>query len=156
MISCTARTCFGFVGAFVLAAIATAQERQIQRSALPQAVERTLSLESQGAAIHGITVEKSNGKMYYEAELRVDGHSKDILMNADGLVVEVEEEVAMDSLPAAVNDELRARAKNGKVVKVEAISKKDKLVAYEAQIMMDGKTSEVQLRPDGKAMEHEQ
>jgi hypothetical protein len=153
MFSLTTMTCFRFVATLVLASVATAQERQIQRSDLPQPVERTLSLESQGAAIHGLTVEKSQGKMYYEAELLVNGHSKDVLMNAEGVVVEVEEEVAIDSLPAAVSSGLRARVKNGKVVKVESISKHDQLVGYEAQIVRDGKTSEVKIRGDGSAME---
>jgi hypothetical protein len=156
MFSLTTMTCLKFVATLVLASVATAQERQIQRSDLPQPVERTLSLESQGAAIHGLTVEKSQGKMYYEAELLVNGHSKDVLMNAEGVVVEVEEEVAIDSLPAAVSSGLRAGAKNGKVVKVESITKHDKLVAYEAQIVIDGKTSEVKIRWDGNAMERKE
>ena len=32
----------------------------------------------------------------------------------------------------------------------------DKLVAYEAQVMSEGKKSEVQIGPDGKALNHEE
>jgi len=156
MFSLTKMTCSRFVATFALASVAFAQERQIQRSELPQPVERTLALESQGAAIHGLSVEKSQGKLYYEAELLVNGHSRDILMNAEGVVVEVEEEVAIDLLPAAVSSGLRARANDGKVVKVESITKHNKLVAYEAQILIDGKTSEVKIRWDGNARERKE
>jgi hypothetical protein len=86
----------------------------------------------------------------------VNDHSKDILMNPDGVVVEVEEQIALDSLSPAVRDGLQAKAVKGRFVKVESLTKKDKLVAYEAQVVTDGKTSEVQVGPDGKPLDHEE
>jgi len=86
----------------------------------------------------------------------VDGHKKNILMDANGAIVEVEEQVAMESLPSAVRDGLQAKAGSGKVVKVESITKNNKLVAYEAKIMTDGKKSEIQVGPDGKPLDHEE
>jgi len=86
----------------------------------------------------------------------VDGHKKNILMDANGAIVEVEEQVVMESLPSAVRDGLQAKAGSGKVVKVESITKNNKLVAYEAKIMTDGKKSEIQVGPDGKPLDHEE
>ena len=40
-------------------------------------------------------------------------------------------------------------------MKMESITKHGELVAYEAQTSTDGK-SEVQLGPDGKALDHEE
>jgi hypothetical protein len=51
---------------------------------------------------------------------------------------------------------LQAKAGKGKLVKVESLTKKDKLVAYEAQVDTNGKKSEVQVGPDGKALDHEE
>jgi hypothetical protein len=94
--------------------------------------------------------------MFYEAELVVKGHSKDVLMDADGAVVEVEEQIPTESLPLAVRDGLKAKAGNGKLVKVETLTKKGKLVAYEAQVLTNGKKSEVQVGPEGKPLDHEE
>jgi hypothetical protein len=129
------------------------QEKKIKRSDLPAAVEKTVIAEGQGATIRGFSKERENGQNFYEAELIVNGHSKDVLIDANGAIVEVEEQVAMDSLSPAVRDGLQAKAGNGKLVKVESLTKKDKLVAYEAQVVTNGKRSEVQVGPDGKPLE---
>jgi hypothetical protein len=140
----------------VCTTISLAQEKKIKRSDLPPAVEKTVASQSQGAEVRGFSVEKENGKTYYEAEMIVNGHSKDVLIDPTGAIVEVEEEVAMSSLPAAVKDGLQAKAGTGKLVKVESLTKHDKLVAYEAQVRTNGKKSEVQVGPDGKALDHEE
>jgi hypothetical protein len=62
----------------------------------------------------------------------------------------------MEPLSPAVRDGLQAKAGNGKLVKVESLTKKDKLVAYEAQVVTNGKRSEVQVGPDGKPLDHEE
>src|SRR5580704_12686683 len=116
---------------------AIAHEKTIQRSALPPAVEKTV--QAQTATIRGFSQERENGQTFYEAEMTVDGHSKDILMDASGAIVEVEEQVNFDALPAAVKAGLQSKAGEGKVVKVESVTKHDKLVAYEAQITTNGK-----------------
>jgi uncharacterized membrane protein YkoI len=144
------------VPVLMFSAIAVAQEKKIMRADLPPAVEKTVEAQSKGATIRGFSEEKEDGQIRYEVELMVDGHSKDVLMDTNGTIIEVEEQVAMDSLPAAVRDGLQAKAGKGKLLKVESITKHDKLVAYEAQVMTGGKKSEVQVNPDGKSLDHEE
>ena len=141
---------------FAVFTIAQDQEKKIHRSDLPPAVEKALAEQSKGAAIRGFSQEKENGQTYYEAELMVNGHTKDVLMDANGSVVEVEEQLSTESLTAAVRQGLQDKAGKGKLVKVETLTKKDKLVAYEAKVLTNGKMSEVQVGPDGKALDHEQ
>jgi hypothetical protein len=145
-----------FISIVSLAASSIAQENKIKRSDLPAAVEKTVATQSQGASVRGFSREDENGQTFYEAELLVSGHSKDVLMDADGAVVEVEEQVEVGSLPVAVKQGLQAKAGKGKLVKVESITKHGKLVAYEAQVMTGGKRSEVQVGPDGKPLGHEE
>jgi len=139
-----------------LTAIAFAQEKKIQRSDLPPAVEKAVAAQSQGATIKGFSQEQENGQTNYEVEMTVSGHSKDVSFDATGAVVEVEEQVALDSLPAAVKDGLQAKAGKGKILKVESITKHDKLVAYEAKVQTDGKKSEIQVGPNGAPLDHEE
>jgi len=133
----------------VLACVGTssAQEKKIKRADLPPAVEKTVAAESAGATVKGFSTEKEKGETFYEAELVVNGHSKDVLIDASGAVVEVEEEVALG---------LQAKAGKGKILKVESLTKKGKLVAYEAKVDTNGKKSEIQVGPDGKPLDHEE
>jgi hypothetical protein len=140
----------------IVVAPASGQERRIKRSELPPAVEKAVAAASQDATIVGFSEEREKGHTYYEAELSVQGHSKDVLMDENGAVVEVEEEVALTALPATLKDGLTARAGGGKIVKVESITKHGQLVAYEAQVLIAGKKSEVQVGPDGKPLDHEE
>ncbi len=133
-----------------------AQEKKIKRSDLPPAVEKTVAAESTGATIKGFSTEKENGQTLYEAEMTVNGHSKDISMTADGSIVEIEEQVVLDSLSADVKAGLQTKAGKGKILKVESLTKKGKLVAYEAKVDTNGKKSEVQVGPDGKPLDHEE
>ena len=143
-------------GGLLLVGTATAQEKKIKRSDLPPAVEKTVAEQSSGATIRGFSTEKEKGQTLYEVEMTVNGHSKDVLMAADGSIVEVEEQVAPDSLSAEVKAGLQAKAGKGKIVKIESLTKKGKLVAYEARVETNGKKSEVQVGPDGKPLAHEE
>src|SRR5437879_2709380 len=143
-------------GGLLFAGFASAQEKKIKRSDLPPAVEKTVAAQSVGATIRGFSTEKEKGQTLYEVEMTVNGHNKDISMTADGSIVEIEEQVALDSLSPEVKAGLQAKAGKGTIVKVESLTKRDKLVAYEAQVVTNGKKSEVQVGPDGKPLDHEE
>lgn len=142
--------------ALVATNFAQAQENKIQRADLPPAVEKTVAAQSQGATIRGFSREKENGQTCYEAEMTVSGHSKDVLIDPNGKILEVEEQVTLGSLPAAVKEGLQSKAGKGKIVKVESLTKHDKLVAYEAEVQTAGTKSEIQVGPDGKPLDHEE
>src|SRR5881398_2048169 len=139
-----------------VAGVVSAQEKKFKRSDLPPAVEKTAAEVSKGATIKGFSKETENGKTTYEVEMVVNGHTKDVEVDANGAVLEIEEEVAMDSLPANVKAGLTAKAAGGKILKVESLTKNGKLVAYEAKVETAGKRSEVQVGPDGKPLDIEE
>jgi hypothetical protein len=142
--------------ALAICSVVVAQEKKITRAQLPAAVEKTVARESQGATINGFATEIENGKRLYEVELTVDGHSKDISMNKNGDIVEIEAEVAMDSLPAAVQAGLRKAAGAGTIGKIESLTKRGKLVAYEGHVKTGAKRSEIQVGPNGEKLAHPQ
>ncbi len=144
------------VVSLVLVGSVFAQEKKIKRSELPAAVEKTVLEQSKGAMILGFSEEKENGQATYEAEMLVNGHTKDVQIDANGGVIEVEEQVDLQAVSAEVRAGLQAKAGKGKIAKVESIIKKDKLVAYEARVVTDGKKSEIQVGPDGKPLDHKE
>ena len=131
---------------------AAAQEKKLKREQLPPAVEQTVARESQGATIKGFATEVEKGRRLYEVELTVDGHNKDISMDKHGNVVEIEEEVQMDSLPSAVQDAFKKAAGSGKIEMVESLTKSGKLVAYEGHVKTGKRRSEIQVGPNGEKL----
>jgi len=132
--------------------IAVAQEKKIKREQLPPAVEKTVAQESQGATIKGFATEVEHRQRFYEVSLIVDGHGKDILMDRNGNIVEVEEEVSLNSLPSAVQEALRKAAGSGTIETVESLTKKGTLVAYEGHVKTGKRRSEIQVGPNGEKL----
>jgi len=135
---------------------AVAQEKHLKRSDLPPAVQKTADEQSRGATVRGYASEVEGGKLQYEVQLTVNGHSRDVSIAPDGSVLEVEEEVAQSSLPAVVREGLQKLAGAGTITRVESITKQGALVAYEAQVRTGEKRSEVQVGADGRPLAHEQ
>jgi uncharacterized membrane protein YkoI len=115
---------------------------------LPAAVQKTVLEQTKGVELRGLAKEVENGQTFYEAETRVNGHSKDILIDVNGKVVEVEEEVAIDTLPAAAKAAIEKYAAGAKIVKTESVTK-DGVVSYEATVLKGKKKSEVAVSADG-------
>ena len=134
----------------VLAAYAQETEKKVKMRDLPEAVKKTVREQSQGATIHGLAMETENGQTAYEVELKINGHNKDVIIDPNGGVLAVEEEVAINSLPPAVKAELVRRAGKGRILSVESITKNGVLVEYEAQVRTAGKRSEIKVSADGK------
>ena len=142
-----------FAALLLAASMANAQEeKKIRRKQLPAAVEKTVAAESQGATIKGFAREVEKGKTYYEAEMSINGHAKDILMDTRGNIVEVEEQVDMATLPASVQDALKQAAGTGTIEMVESLTKKGKLVAYEGHVKRGNKRSEISVGPNGEKL----
>jgi uncharacterized membrane protein YkoI len=130
------------------ASCALAADQPVKMKDLPPAVQKTVQEQSKGATIRGLSKEIEDGKTYYEVELTADGHNKDILIDASGAVVEIEEQVALDAVPAAVKATIEKSAGTGKILKVESVQKQGK-VSYEARIEQAGKKREITVQADG-------
>ena len=130
-------------------AFAAAQERKLTFEQLPPAVQKTAKAESDGATVRGYSSEVENGRTEYEAQLTIDGHKRDVSMDASGKVLEREDEVKFDSLPQAVRDGLRKQAVAGKIERVEKVTS-DKRTIYEAMVRDRGKTHEIAVTAAGE------
>jgi uncharacterized membrane protein YkoI len=135
------------ISALALAA-AFASEKPIKMKDLPPAVQKTIREQTTRAQLKGLSKEVENGKTFYEAETSVNGHGRDILIDPAGAVVEVEEEVTIDSIPAPARTEIEKRAAGGKITKIESVTKGN-TVTYEAAVLKAGKRSEIVVAADG-------
>lgn len=119
---------------------------------LPPAVRQTVQDQTKGATIVGLDKEVENGRTQYELETKVNGHSRDVIIGADGKVIEVEEEVEISSLAPAVQTEVKKSLGTAKVLSFESVTRGGTLAGYEATVEKGGKESEVSMGPDGKIL----
>jgi hypothetical protein len=119
---------------------------------LPAAVQKAVDVAKQGATVRGFSQETDGKETFYEVELVANGRHKDILMDRDGQVVEVEQELPVESLPATVQQRVRAETGDSQIDSVEALTKRGKLAGYEVHVTKDGARTEIQLDPEGQRL----
>ena len=141
------------IAAFTLIAAADT-EIKVQMKDLPQAVQDAVKRETANAKLTGLNKETEHGQTMYEAETTVDGHSRDVLFDKTGAVVEVEEQVDMSDVPSAAKEALQRKAAGATIKKVEK-STRGSNVSYEATVIRNGKRSEVAVNADGSSHKEE-
>ena len=128
-----------------------AAEKKIDQSKLPAAVQRTAAERSSGATISGYTSDKVDGSMVYQMDLIADGKTRAIVMDADGNVTAVEQEVAWTELPEDIQKTFSTVSQKGKLGAVSTVSTDDTIVAYEAYLTVRGERSLVRVKPKAAA-----
>lgn len=134
----------------LLLGTASAQEHRVKMKDLPPAVQKTVQEQTKDAKILGISKEVEQGKTQYEIETTVNGRTRDLLIDPTGAVLEVEEEITLDSLAAEVRAEVEKNIGKGKLLRLESVTKGGTLTGYEASISKAGKKSGIGMGPDGK------
>jgi hypothetical protein len=142
--------------AISVATLGLAADKRLTKKELPAAVQKAADEQSKGATVIGYSSEVENGKTEYEVKLKVGDHTKDVSFDGSGQLLEIEEEVAFAGLPKNVQDGLKTAAGTGTLGKVESLTKRGKIVAYEAKLTTNGKRSEVQVGPKGEKLNHEE
>jgi len=134
------------------AVLAQETERPARMKDLPQVVQSTVREQSRGAVVRGLSIETEKGQTFYEASLKIKGRIRDVLIDADGNVVEIEDQITLASIPPAAKAEIVKQAGKGRILTVESITKNNAIVAYEAHVKTAGKISEIKVDPDGKSL----
>lgn len=136
--------------ALLIAAPAMAAERKMELKDLPEAVRKTVLEQSRGGKIRGLAHEIDKDNKPYEAEITLaSGKKKDVLIDASGRVIEVEEQIAIADLPPAVKAQLERSAGKGKIGVIEALTQEGVLTAYEAEVTEAGRTTDIKIAPAG-------
>ena len=112
-------------------------------------MQKTVKEETKNATAVKVSRETEGGKTLYEVESMVKGRGRDLMVNAQGMVVSIEEEVALADIPGAARAGIEKQATGGAIGKVETLTK-GSLVTYEAVITKKGmKKTEVMVNGDG-------
>src|SRR6267143_4315899 len=110
---------YGFA-ALLLVGFAIA-ESKLKVEDLPAAVQKTVKEQTQNAKLVGLSKEKEGDKTEYELETMVNGKSRDLMIDSDGAILTVEDEVALDSIPTAAQKAIQRKIAGGKITKVETL-----------------------------------
>ena len=90
------------ISAMLLAGGALAADK-LKVEDLPGPVQQTVKEQTHNATLAGLAREKEDGKTVYEVETKVNGKSRDLMVGSDGKILSVEEETALESVPAAAS-----------------------------------------------------
>jgi uncharacterized membrane protein YkoI len=126
-------------------------EKKIAESDLPPAVQQAVREQSKGAVIRAFTKEVEHGKTTYEAEMTVNGRSRDVSFDTAGRVVSVEEETLIGDIPASAREAIQKAAAGSALRKVETVTENGK-TTYEATIRKVAKSSEFRVDTEGRSL----
>lgn len=134
------------------AAKAGEPERKVTEAEVPAAALATLKKLARRAEITEFAEEIEHGHTFYEGSWRArSGADMDVLVTTAGALVEIEERVAADKVPAAVRKAARKAA--GK--RVQLAFEKKTMILYEVKFQRDDSRHELLLSPDGRRVEEE-
>ena len=121
---------------------------KVKMQELPPAVQKAAQEQLGKGTLAGVSKEVEHGRTFYEIETKVDGHTRDVLLDKTGALVSVEEESDIATIPEAARTALRKKAGAGKITKVEKVTAGSN-VSYEAAILRNGRKSEAAVNADG-------
>jgi len=151
------------------------QETEISLEQAPAAVRAALS--SQGGTVQEIERVTENGQTFYEADVLLNGRKVEVRLAADGSPIgqaveddeeaddeetqevedeeeeqETDETLSLEQVPDPVRKTLEAQG--GTIQEIER-EDEDGQVVYEAEIVIDAKTFDLKIAPDGTLLRQE-
>jgi hypothetical protein len=121
-------------------------EKAVKESEVPPAALATMKKVANGASFTEFAEEKEHGTTFYEGSFKGPAGKVDVLVTAAGDLVEIEEEVAGDSVPGSVRGAFEKVAGAG----TKATFEKKTVLLYEAHFKKGEKGQELILTPDGR------
>jgi uncharacterized membrane protein YkoI len=138
------------LAALALAGLAAADGKSLALKDLPAPVQKAVQDNLKGGEIKNISKEVEKGVTEYEVETMVAGKHRDFDVDANGKLVDVEEEIDLATVPAAAKAAIEKKVGAGKLTRVEAVDNGSGAKSYEASFTTKaGKKSEFQVKADG-------
>jgi hypothetical protein len=119
---------------------------------LPASIQRAIKAQTANATNVNISSEQENGAMRYEVEMTVNGKSRDVEFDANGNILEIEEEADLASIPAAAKATIQTQPGKATFLKVEKVTKGSQ-VSYVATLKSThGSNFELGVNASGKLL----
>jgi hypothetical protein len=132
------------------------KEEKVDLAKVPKPVLEAVKKKFPDAKMVGASTEKEGDKLVYEIEIKVNDKTIDVTVTPEGKIVTIEKEIDAKNVPRAVAEALEKKYPKATIKLVEEVSKDDKIVKYEFQIVTaDKKALEVSFDPSGKFLEEE-
>ena len=125
-----------------------AQEKKINKKEVPQAVLNSFQKDYPNATIKAASIEKENGKIYYEIESLEGSNQRDLLFTKEGKVAEIEETLASNDIPDFVKNSVMQKYPNCEINRAEKV-KSGKKISYELVVKSGMQRHEVVLDSKG-------
>ena len=122
---------------------------------VPPAVRQVIEARTAGAEICYIKeTEGEDGAVLYKVKYKKKPGCGKLEVNADGRLVEMEEPVTLDQLPAPVRATVERETAGGSIKELELEIEEDETF-YEVEFYKDGREQELSVRPDGSVAKRE-
>ena len=129
-----------------------ADEQKVALEQVPAPAREVLTKLAGGAKIDEVTKESENGTEVFEGKWTANGKVREASVAADGSLLQMEESLTANDLPASVKaalDKQMADAENVSYVKKT-------ITLYEAEGQVNGKKREATVSPAGASVELEE
>ncbi len=131
------------------------KEVKITIGQVPAAVQTAVKAYATNAEIKGIEDSDVDGTKVIEFDIEKDGKSFEIAFRPNGKLFSTEGEIALVTLPDAVQKTIAEKSKDAKAGAPEKVVQEGK-TTYEVVIEKDGKKIEYTLSPEGKVVGQEE
>jgi uncharacterized membrane protein YkoI len=128
--------------------------KEVKLEDVPSAPQAVIESHTSGGTIEKITCEKEEGKHFYKVEYKKGDREFELQVDDDGKVLETEEILAMEDLPPAVLETVKAESAGGEIKEL-ALETEEGKTFYEVEFEKDGKEHEVKIAEDGTVLERE-
>lgn len=133
------------VSGLFLAVNVNAEDKELKKSEMPQAVLDAFSIAKPTVKVTEYELKTRDGKPFYEIEYKHKGIKYEYFYSADGTLLETGEEMYPSRLPTELKQSIKATYPKAKIKEVKT------------KMMADGNPSgyEVELKENGKEVELE-
>ncbi len=137
--------------AWIVAAVAIPRGLAGQDS-LPPAVASVFQQSYPAARVLHVSKERRDGKVVYEIESRDGDTRRDLIYSPVGAILEIEERIPADSVPAVVRSAAERRVAGGTLVGAERVTR-GKVILFEVQLRLNGRSRFLTYDPEGRPVD---